>query len=167
MRLVLVADPLRSVSRVLSMEAVVCLIFDGSWPRDVGVHTVQKAACARRVAPSNGTSDDPCSCTALFAADSLPLSSLLAGETLPGSGWPVWKPDFEAVSRPPRVPPESTASGLCSCLREESHGIPVLQSERAQVGYTPKGAMRHPRKVENEKGGAPQRARCPGEETAA
>ena len=35
-RLVLVADPLRSVSRVLSTEAVVCPIFDGSWPRDVG-----------------------------------------------------------------------------------------------------------------------------------
>ena len=27
------------------------------------VHMVQKSACARRVAPSNGTSDDPCSCT--------------------------------------------------------------------------------------------------------
>ena len=35
-RLVLVAHPLRSVSRVLSTEAVVCPIFDGSWPRDVG-----------------------------------------------------------------------------------------------------------------------------------
>ena len=53
------------------------------------VHVLQKSACARRVVPSNGTSDIPCSCMALFASDSLPHSSLLAGEALSRVGRPV------------------------------------------------------------------------------
>ena len=35
-RLVLVPDPMCSVSRVFRAEAAVNPIFDGSWPRDVG-----------------------------------------------------------------------------------------------------------------------------------
>ena len=94
------------------------------------VHMVQKSACACRVAPSNGTSGIPCSCMALFATDSLPHSSLLAGEALSRVGRPVGN----LTLRPPCRPR--------GCLRSPQRLGCAPCDERAQVGYIPKGAER-------------------------
>ena len=126
-RLVLVPDPMCSVSRVFRAEAAVNPIFDGSWPRDDGVHMVQYSACARRVAPSNCTFDIPCSCTALFAADSLPLSSLLAGEALSRVGRSVGNLTLRPPCRPRGCLRSPQRPGCAPRVEgEESHGIPVL-----------------------------------------
>jgi hypothetical protein len=80
-RLVLVADPLRSVSRVLSTEVVVSPISDGSWPRHVCGEYGEKI----RMRSQGCVIERPC----FAGADALPFSSLLAGKALSRVGRPV------------------------------------------------------------------------------
>ena len=105
------------------------------------VHMVQYSACARRVAPSNCTFDIPCSCTALFAADSLPLSSLLAGEALSRVGRSVGNLTLRPPCRPRGCLRSPQRPGCAPRVEgEESHGIPVLlKRESSSRVYPEKG----------------------------